>query len=48
MTSEIRYRRLLALYPREFRREYEDEMLGVLMTDPRPGQVFDVLRGAAA
>ncbi|WP_250001976.1 hypothetical protein [Actinoplanes sp. M2I2] len=47
---EIRYRRLLALYPRDFRREYEEEMLGVLMADPRPGpaQVFDVLRGALA
>ncbi len=46
--TEIRYRRLLALYPAEFRREYEEEMLGVLMADPRPGpgQVSDLLRGA--
>ena len=48
--TEIRYRRLLALYPRDFRQEYGDEMLGVLMADPRPGpaQVFDVARGAVA
>ncbi|MGK5679003.1 hypothetical protein [Actinoplanes sp. URMC 104] len=50
MTSEIRYRRLLTLYPRDFRREYEEEMLGVLMADSRPGpaQAFDVVRGALA
>ena len=48
--TEIRYRRLLAFYPRDFRQEYGDEMLGVLMADPRPGpaQVFDVVRGAVA
>ncbi|MBL7255090.1 hypothetical protein [Paractinoplanes lichenicola] len=48
--TEIRYRRLLALYPRHFRQEYGDEMLGVLMADPRPGaaQAFDVVRGAIA
>ncbi|MCY1140552.1 hypothetical protein OWR29_21350 [Actinoplanes sp. Pm04-4] len=48
--TEIRYRRLLALYPRDFRQEYGDEMLGVLMADPRPGpaQAFDVARGAVA
>nr|WP_221375791.1 hypothetical protein [Actinoplanes polyasparticus] len=48
--TEIRYRRLLALYPRDFRQEYGDEMLGVLMADPRPGpaQVLDVARGAVA
>lgn len=48
--TEIRYRRLIALYPRDFRQEYGDEMLGVLMADPRPGpaQVFDVARGAVA
>ena len=46
--TEIRYRRLLALYPGDFRREYGEEMLGVLMADPRPGvvQVLDVVRGA--
>ncbi|MET0417582.1 MAG: hypothetical protein ABW022_16340 [Actinoplanes sp.] len=48
--TEIRYRRLLALYPTDFRREYEEEMLGVLMADsrPGPGQVFDLVRGALA
>ncbi|MCO8272170.1 hypothetical protein M1L60_16370 [Actinoplanes sp. TRM 88003] len=48
--TEIRYRRLLAFYPRDFRREYGDEMLGVLMADKRPGpaQVVDVMRGAVA
>ncbi|MBU2661897.1 hypothetical protein KOI35_00100 [Actinoplanes bogorensis] len=46
--TEIRYRRLLALYPRDFRQEYGDEMLGVLMADPRPGvvQTLDIVRGA--
>ncbi|NMO50637.1 hypothetical protein HH310_05440 [Actinoplanes sp. TBRC 11911] len=49
-TPEIRYRRLLALYPSDFRREYEEEMLAVLMADPRPGaaQIADVLRAALA
>jgi len=48
-SPEVRYRRLLALYPREFRREYEDEMLGVLMADsPGPAQVFDLVRSALA
>ncbi|MBM2621216.1 hypothetical protein JIG36_37510 [Actinoplanes sp. LDG1-06] len=48
--TENRYRRLLALYPRDFRQEYGDEMLGVLMADPRPGpaQAFDIVRGAIA
>ncbi|MBU2661898.1 hypothetical protein KOI35_00105 [Actinoplanes bogorensis] len=48
MSSEARYRRLLTLYPRDFRREYGDEMLGVLMSDPRPGvpQALDLVRGA--
>jgi hypothetical protein len=45
---EIRYRRLLALYPREHRREYAEEMLAVLMADGRtgPGQTFDLVRSA--
>lgn len=48
--TETRYRRLLALYPRAFVREYGDEMLGVLMADRRPGlaQGFDLVRGALA
>ncbi|KUL29506.1 hypothetical protein [Actinoplanes awajinensis] len=46
--TEIRYRRLLALYPRAFRQEYAEEMIGVLMADPRPApaQVFDLIRNA--
>ncbi|MEU8421362.1 hypothetical protein AB0C15_10860 [Micromonospora sp. NPDC048835] len=32
------YRRLLAVYPWEHRRVYEDEMLAVLIADARPGQ----------
>ncbi|WP_410813789.1 hypothetical protein [Micromonospora sp. 067-2] len=35
---ERRYRRLLAVYPWEHRRAYEDEMLAVLVTGARPGQ----------
>jgi hypothetical protein len=35
-TKEQRYRLLLELYPADFRREYADEMIGVLMADPRP------------
>jgi hypothetical protein len=35
---ERRYRRLLACYPWEHRRVYEDEMLAVLLADARPGQ----------
>jgi len=32
------YRRLLAWYPRAFRREHEEEMLAVLLAGARPGQ----------
>lgn len=35
---EVRYRRLLAIYPSEHRAAYEQEMLGVLMDGARPGQ----------
>jgi hypothetical protein len=35
---EIRYRRLLAIYPSEHRRAYEEEMVGVLMEGARPDQ----------
>lgn len=35
---ERRYRRLLAVYPWEHRRAYEEEMLAVLLADARPGQ----------
>ncbi|MEU4687631.1 hypothetical protein [Actinoplanes sp. NPDC023714] len=42
------HRRLLTLYPSDFRREYEEEMLAVLAADGRPGpaQVFDLVRAA--
>lgn len=50
---ERRYRRLLRLYPREFRARREGEMLGVLMasaqdgqTRPAPGSVADIVRGS--
>jgi hypothetical protein len=35
-SKENRYRLLLELYPADFRREYTDEMIGVLMADPSP------------
>ncbi|MET8043477.1 hypothetical protein ABZU25_21755 [Micromonospora sp. NPDC005215] len=35
---ERRYRRLLAVYPWEHRRVYEDEMVAVLLAEARPGQ----------
>ena len=47
---ERRYRRLLACYPRAFRREYEEEILAVLMAGagdcqqrPRPGEAADLI-----
>jgi hypothetical protein len=47
------YRRLLALYPREFRRENADEIIGVLLTTAAEGQrrvglaeSADLIRGA--
>jgi hypothetical protein len=52
---EARYRRLLVAYPRRHRREYGEEMLGVLLADARPDQrrpgprtVVDLLAGALA
>jgi hypothetical protein len=50
---ERRYRRLLALYPRAFRREHEEEMLTVLLAGagagrrPAVAEVADLLRSAA-
>jgi hypothetical protein len=35
---ERRYRRLLKIYPRDHRREYEEEMVGVLLADTAPGR----------
>ena len=50
---EQRYRRLLRLYPREFRARRADEMLGVLMASAGKGQnrparsdVSDIVRGS--
>ena len=50
---ERRYRRLLACYPRAFRREHEQEILSVLMAGadegqqrPRLGEAFDLTRSA--
>ncbi len=50
---ERRYRRLLALYPKAFRREHEQEMLAVLMVGaakdqrrPRPAESADLVRTA--
>ncbi|MEU7802216.1 hypothetical protein AB0B10_23390 [Micromonospora arborensis] len=38
MTLAQAYRWLLACYPRAYRRQYEDEMIGVLLDDATPGQ----------
>ena len=50
---EQRYRRLLRLYPREFRARHTDEMVGVLMASaadgqnrPARGDVSDIVRGS--
>jgi hypothetical protein len=50
---ERRYRRLLAFYPKAFRREHEEEILAVLMAAaadgqqrPRPAESADLLRNA--
>jgi hypothetical protein len=50
---EQRYRRLLRLYPREFRARRTDEMIGVLMAGaadgqkrPARGDVSDIVRGS--
>jgi hypothetical protein len=48
------YRRLVACYPRSFRKENEEEIVAVLLATAQPGQrrpgaaeSFDLLRGAA-
>jgi hypothetical protein len=50
---ERAYRRFVALYPRAFRRESEEEIVGVLLATARPGQrrlgvaeSADLIRGA--
>jgi hypothetical protein len=52
---ERRYRRLLAFYPRAFRREHEDEIVAVLLDGagedqrrPRPADVADLLTQAVS
>ena len=52
---ERRYRRLLALYPKAFRRDHEQEVLAVLMaaardgqTRPRPAECVDLVASAIA
>lgn len=47
MTLEMRYRRLLAVYPAEHRRAYAEEMVGVLMEGAQPGQRRPSLRETA-
>src|SRR5262245_19659328 len=42
-----RYRRLLAAYPIAYRREYEEEMVGVLMDAAEPGRRRPSLRDRA-
>jgi hypothetical protein len=44
---EDRYRRLLAFYPRRYRRVHGEEMLAVLLTAARPGQTRPGLAEAA-
>jgi len=44
---ERRYRRCLALYPKSFRAEREDEMVAVLMQGADPGQTRPRAREAA-
>lgn len=44
---ESRYRRLMAVYPLPYRREYEEEMVGVLMAEAAPGQSRPSLRDRA-
>ncbi len=44
---ERRYRRWLALYPKSFRAEHEDEMVAVLMQGAAPGQTRPRPREAA-
>jgi hypothetical protein len=50
---ERRYRRFVALYPRAFRRDSEEEIVSVLLATARPGQrrvgmaeSADLIRGA--
>jgi hypothetical protein len=44
---ERRYRRWLALYPKSFRADHEDEMVAVLMQGAKPGQTHPRARETA-
>lgn len=44
---EMRYRRLLVWYPTNYRHEYGEEIVGVLMEGAKPGQRFPRLADAA-
>ncbi|MEU4336476.1 hypothetical protein AB0F59_17890 [Micromonospora lupini] len=48
MTLYQVYRCLLACYPRAYRRQYEDEMVGVLLDDAAPGQRRPAARDVSA
>ena len=48
MTLESRYRRLLKLYPEQFRKEREDEMVTTLLDTSRPGQKWPSARETAS
>ncbi|MFG2048468.1 hypothetical protein ACGFIW_13700 [Micromonospora sp. NPDC048935] len=48
MTLHQAYRWLLACYPRAYRRQYEDELLGVLLDDAAPGQRRPTARDVSA
>ncbi|MFF0150768.1 hypothetical protein [Micromonospora sp. NPDC005203] len=48
MTLQQVYRWLLACYPRAYRRQYEDELIGVLLDDAAPGQRKPLARDVSA
>ncbi|MEU7612805.1 hypothetical protein [Micromonospora sp. NPDC049204] len=48
MTLHQVYRSLLACYPRAYRRQYEDELIGVLLDDAAPGQRRPLARDVSA
>ncbi|MFG1840830.1 hypothetical protein ACGFH8_20710 [Micromonospora sp. NPDC049175] len=48
MTLHQVYRWLLACYPRAYRRQYEDELIGVLLDDAAPGQRRPLARDVSA
>ncbi|MCZ7377952.1 hypothetical protein [Micromonospora sp. WMMC250] len=48
MSLDHTYRRLIACYPRAYRQQYEDEMIGVLLDDASPGQRSPAARDVLA